>query len=310
MTRAVLLMAYGSPLGPEDVERYYTHIRHGRPPSEAELQELAGRYAAIGGVSPLAQITERQAAALEAELRRGNTSSPLKVYLGLKHSPPFIGDAVRQMAEDRVEEAVALVLAPHYSAMSVGTYLDEAEGAIEALGRPLVLRPVKSWAQHPGLIALLAERVTEAFGRFSAKEREHLPVIFTAHSLPTRIVAEGDPYPQELQKTGDLVAQRLELAEYTFAWQSAGRTREPWLKPDILEKLTMMAENGYRQALVCPAGFVADHLEVLYDLDIQAQRHARSLGLHMERTRSFNDDPAFIAVLADIVRSAWGEATS
>jgi ferrochelatase len=304
MTRAVLLMAYGSPQGPDDVERYYTHIRHGRPPSDAELQDLLRRYEAIGGVSPLSAITARQALALEHRLTTVRTEGDLRVYLGLKHSAPFIGDAIRQMAEDGVAEAVALVLAPHYSRMSVGSYLSEAEQANQSLGSPMVLKPVKSWARHPRLIELLSQRVTEAFGLFTAKEREALPVIFTAHSLPQRILSEGDPYPEELRASGELVAQRLSLTNYTFSWQSAGRTREPWMTPDILEKLSAMADSGDRQALICPAGFVSDHLEVLYDLDIQAQQHARQLGMHIERTRSFNDDPAFIEVLASIAIDA------
>ncbi|AEJ38604.1 ferrochelatase [Sulfobacillus acidophilus TPY] len=298
---AVLLMAYGTPARREDVEAYYTHIRHGRPPSQAELEDLLSRYDAIGGLSPLWQITQRQAAVLQAELNRRHGVDAVKVYLGMKHAHPFIADAIEEILADGRQRVVGLVLAPHYSAMSVGTYLDEAKRAL-ADRRPFF--PVESWATHPGLITLLAERIQEIRRQFSDAEQQDLPIIFTAHSLPQRILALKDPYPDELKRTGDRVAEVLGTTHYTFSWQSAGRTREPWMGPDILEKLTQMAADGFRQAIICPAGFVADHLEVLYDLDIQAQQHARQLGMHIERTRSLNDDPALGRILADVVEGA------
>lgn len=298
MTWGVLLMAYGTATGPEDVLRYYTHIRHGRPPNDEQMQDLLSRYQAIGGVSPLAAITQRQADGLQAELDRRHGSGAYRVYLGMKHSPPFIGDGVRRMTADGLPHAVGLVLAPHYSSMSVGAYLDEAEAA-----RPtnFEFRPIRSWATNPGLIALLCQRIADLYPRFSLEERKNLPVIFSAHSLPQRILTDNDPYPDQLRKTGDLTAAAMTIDNYTFSWQSAGRTPEPWMGPDILEKLARMHHDGFRQAIICPCGFVSDHLEVLYDLDIQAQEYARGLGMHIERTASFNADPAFISILADLV---------
>ena len=302
MTQGVLLMAYGTANGPEDVLRYYTHIRHGHPPTEAQLQDLLDRYEAIGGVSPLFQITEREGSGLQAVLDRRHGAGAYQVYLGMKHAAPFIAEGVRGMVEDGVKAATALVLAPHNSRMSVGAYIDEAQKA--AAGVPIDLRPIRSWASQPRLVRILAERVQAVRERFTAEEQENLPVIFSAHSLPERILTEGDPYPSQLRLTGDLVAQHLGTSHYTFSWQSAGRTREPWMGPDILDKLTMMAEDGFQQAIICPCGFVSDHLEVLYDLDIQAQQHARALGMHIERTPSLNDDPEFLELLADVVEGA------
>jgi ferrochelatase len=296
-------MAYGTASGPEDVKRYYTHIRHGRAPSDAQLQDLLNRYEAIGGASPLFAITQAQGQALQRELDARHGQGQFQVALGMKHSPPFIAQAVQKLAQASIDRSVALVLAPHYSKMSVGTYLDEAQTAARELGTPMHLTGVRSWADAPGLIALLHARIEEVRHRFSTDEQQNLPIIFSAHSLPARILAANDPYPHELRITGDLVAQSLGTTHYTFSWQSAGRTAEPWMGPDILEKLTRMRHDGFSQAIICPCGFVSDHLEVLYDLDIQAHQHALSLGMHVERTRSFNDDPQFIRLLADLVES-------
>lgn len=303
MTLGVLLMAYGSAHGSDDVMRYYTHIRHGNAPSEAQLHDLLSRYDAIGGVSPLFHITEQQAVLLEELLNARHGEKSYQVYLGMKHSSPFIKEGIAAMERDQVEQAVGLVLAPHFSKMSVGTYVAEAEEAIRQLERPLKFRPITRWGTHPQLIQLLASRVHLVRERFTAEERRNLPVIFSAHSLPQRILRDKDPYPHELRQTGTMVARALGESHYTFSWQSAGRTREPWMGPDILDKLTMMAQDGFKQALICPAGFVSDHLEVLYDLDIQAQSHARKLGMHIERTPSLNTDAQFIEILADLVEA-------
>ena len=302
--RGVLVMAYGSARGPEDVLRYYTHIRRGSAPTTAQLQDLLGRYEAIGGTSPLFAITEREAYALQAELNgRRHRGAEYRVYLGMKHAAPFIANGIEAMIADGIEDAVGLVLAPHYSQISVGSYIEEAQAMIARMPRTIRLHPVRSWAAYPGLIQLLAERIREARRQFSPQEQANLPIIFSAHSLPERILKDRDPYPGELRTTGDLVALALGTSHYTFSWQSAGRTRESWMGPDILDKLSMMAQEGFHQALICPCGFVSDHLEVLYDLDHQARNHARALGMHIERTRSFNDDPAFIKILADIVET-------
>lgn len=304
MTWGVLLMAYGTASGPEDVLRYYTHIRHGRPPSTAQLDDLMARYRAIGGVSPLAAITTEQAQGLQRVLDARHGRGAYQVFLGMKHSPPFIADGVSALIESGIDRAVGLVLAPHYSSMSVGSYLHEAQTAMARSGKPMDWHGIKSWAAHPGLIQILVDRIREARQRFSDQERTRLPVIFSAHSLPQRILREKDPYPDELKRTGDLVARQLGENLYTFSWQSAGRTAEPWMGPDILDKLTMMRTAGFHSALICPAGFVSDHLEVLYDLDIQAQQHAAQIGMHIERTRALNGDLALAELLADLVAAA------
>lgn len=293
----VLLMAYGAAVDLDDLPRYYTHIRHGHPPSAEQLQNLTDRYQAIGGHSPLLEITQAQARTLSLHLNRIHPGT-YKVYLGLKHAKPFIADGVETMVRDGVTEAIGIVLAPHYSRLSVGDYLKEVDAARERLHADFVWHGVKNWHREPLLIEALATRVKAARELFSGKPSM---VIFTAHSLPQSILKDGDPYPQQLRETGEAVAEYLALPEYTFSWQSAGRTREPWMGPDILDKITALASEGWVRQLVCPVGFVSDHLEILYDLDIEARRHAESRGVHLERTALFNDDPDLAEILADVV---------
>jgi ferrochelatase len=300
----VLLMYYGTPSGPEDVERYYTDIRGGRAPSPEALAELKERYAAIGNTFPLTDITRRQADGLEAELN-GGPEPRFRVYLGAKHAPPFIADAVRGMAGGGIRSGVGLVLAPHYSKMSVGGYIERAEQA-----RPpeLEMGYVESWHLHPGFLDLLARRVADALESLDAEERQHALVIFTAHSLPARIVDEGDPYPDQLRETAEAVAGRLDLPQWTTGWQSAGRTPEPWLGPPLEESVEKAAAEGYAAVVVVPCGFTADHLEILYDVDIEARAAADRAGIAMVRTESMNADPRFVRVLADVVRDHLGRA--
>ena len=299
----VLLMAYGTPRNLGEVEAYYTDIRRGRKPPPELLDQLIGRYKAIGGLSPLQQITQAQAEGVQARL-----GGSYRVYTGMKHAPPFIADTVACMAADGLREAVALTLAPHYSAMSVGTYIERAKAATAGTG--LHFRCVRSWHLHPQYLQLLADRVRAALARLEAAEREGAMVIFSAHSLPERIISQGDPYPRQLHETGDAVARLLGLPRHTFAWQSAGRTQEPWLGPDITALLRDLSGRGYRALVSCPCGFVADHLEVLYDIDIECQALARELGVRLVRTTMPNADPAFLDSLAAIVRErhAGGEA--
>jgi protoporphyrin/coproporphyrin ferrochelatase len=294
----VLLMYYGTASSPDDVERYYSDIRGGRPPAPEALEELKGRYAAIGNTFPLARITTEQAEALETELN-ATRHARFRVYVGAKHSPPYVADAVERMAEDGIRSGVGLVLAPHYSRMSVGGYIDRARKA-----RPdgLELTFVESWHLHPAFLEVLTDRVGDALDRLTEEERSDALVIFTAHSLPARIVEEGDPYPEQLRETGEAVAVRLGLERWTTGWQSAGRTPEPWLGPPLDEQVEKAAADGHT-AVVVPCGFVADHLEILYDVDIEASRAAESAGIRLVRTESMNADPAFIRVLADVVRN-------
>ena len=297
---AVLLMAYGSPDRLDQVEAYYTDIRRGSPPPPHLLEELLGRYRAIGGGSPLSRIVEAQRVAVEAELAaRGR---PLRVYAGMRHIEPRIGRIVEGMAADGVERFAAIALAPQKSSNAAG-YRRAVDAALAGLGEGAPsLSYVDSWYDQPRFIEALVATTREALARFS--DPAAVRVMFTAHSLPARVVAEGDPYPQELAGTAALVADRLGLASYDFAFQSAGRTGDPWLGPDILDEIRRLASAGIRELVIRPVGFVADHLEVLYDIDIEAQAVAREAGIRLERARSMNTDPIFIAGLADVAEAA------
>ncbi len=290
--RGVLVMAYGTPRGLDDVERYYTDIRGGRRPSPEALEELTERYRAIGG-SPLLEITTAQARGVEQRLG-------IKSYLGQKHSSPTIDDAVERMAGDGVERAVGLVLAPHYSKMSIGDYESRVRRAAQrAWGGTLDM--VQSWHTEQGYIEFLAKEVHRALGRLSDRARDEAVVIFSAHSLPGRILQAHDPYPGQLQETADAVARRAGLARWQVGWQSAGRTPDPWLGPDVTEILAELASKNVPGAVVCACGFVAEHLEVLYDLDIEARARAAELGIEFARTKMPNDDPGFLDTLAGVV---------
>jgi ferrochelatase len=281
---AVILMAYGSPSTAEDVPAYLADIREGRPVSQEAVEELADRYRRIGGRSPLDEITEAQRAALERELR-------LPVYVGMKHWRPRIAEAVEAALAAGAETLVGLVLAPHYSRLSIAGYRERLESALE--GRAELVF-VESWHDHEPFLDVLASRVREFNGH----------VVFTAHSLPERILGDGDPYREQLLETSRLVAERADLMDWSFAFQSASATGEPWLGPDILEELDTLAANGVRRVLVCPVGFVSDHLEILWDLDVEAREKAAERGLELDRIESLNDDPEFVRALAGIVEKA------
>jgi protoporphyrin/coproporphyrin ferrochelatase len=293
---AVLVMAYGSPAGPGELEAYYTHIRRGRRPPPPLLAELRARYEAIGGRSPLLEITRAQASALRAALR-GAGHGDVEVAVGMKHAPPFLEDAAQQLARSGAEHVVGLVLAPHYSRMSVQEYGDRVQAAL-AGGPRFTL--VRSWATEPGYVRYLATAVRDALAALGPAAAG-AEVLFTAHSLPERILGAGDPYPDELRATAEAVAGAAGLERWRIAWQSAGRTEERWLGPDVLEVLPRLVEAGATGVVVCPAGFVADHLEVLYDLDVEAAAEARALGLPFARTAMPNADPALAATLATAV---------
>jgi ferrochelatase len=304
MTDAVLLMAYGGPDSLDQVEAYYTDIRRGNPPTPELLEELVGRYRAIGGGSPLSRIVEAQRAAVQAELAaRGRQ---ICVYAGMRHIEPKIGWVVERMAADGVTRFAAIALAPQKSSNAAG-YRRAVDDALDGFGEaaPSVV-VVDAWHDQPRFVEALAATTREALARFPDPAR--VRVMFTAHSLPARVIAEGDPYPDQLAETAALVAAQLGLSEYEFAFQSAGRTGEAWLGPDILEEIRRLAATGVTDLLVRPVGFVADHLEVLYDIDIEAQAVARELGVRLERARSMNDDPIFIAGLADIALAALPRA--
>ena len=275
-------MAYGSPTRPEDIPAYFEDIRGGRPVRPEAVAELTEHYRRIGGSSPLNEITERQRAALEHEL-----AAP--VYVGMKHWTPRISEAADQALEGGAQRIVGLVLAPHYSSISIGGYRDRLS---EAVGDRAELVMIESWHDHRPFIDLVAGRVrgTDAH------------VVFTAHSLPERILAEGDPYKDQLLETSQLIAEQAGLGSWSFAFQSESATGEPWLGPDILDELDSLKERGVERVLVCPIGFVSDHLEILWDIDVEARERAAELGLELDRIRSLNDDPAFVRGLAELVR--------
>jgi protoporphyrin/coproporphyrin ferrochelatase len=292
MSRAVLLLAHGTPDSLDDMAEYLALVRGGRPPSPELVEEMRHNYAAIGGRSPLTDRTRAQAAALAAALGGGTP-----VYVGMRNWKPFIADALRQAVDDGVTEMVALPLAPQYSSLSVGKYRDAVEKA-----RPpgLSVRFVSSWHDHAGLLQAFAETL------LAAAPQEGEAVIFTAHSLPERVIGEGDPYADQVAATASGVAARAGLADYHLAWQSAGRTPEPWLRPSLEERLGELASRGVKHVLVVPVGFVSDHTEILYDIDVQAQAFARERGMSLRRTASLNDAPSFIRALADIVGAQLG----
>lgn len=298
----VLVMAYGAPAGPEQVETYYMHIRHGRRPTPELLADLQHRYQAIGGISPLMKHTHAQVHGLQTAL---DAIAPgrFRTMLGMKHAPPFIEESVAELARDGVQRIIGLVLAPHYSSMSVGEYMQRARTALPA---SLPFSAIESWHLVPGYVAYLTEQVLNVKTRMvqvSGIAEEKLEVLFTAHSLPARILSMGDPYPGQLHETAEAIAKAAQLCRWSVAWQSAGRTTEPWIGPSILEVLQALPSRGVEGVIVCPAGFVSDHLEVLYDLDIEANRLAAAQHLVLARTALPNNDPRFLAMLAEMIRN-------
>lgn len=293
---AVLLMAYGTPRTREEIEPYYTDIRRGRAPTPEQLADLTSRYEALGGTSPLAARTEAQRAALQIAL---DAAAPgrYEVALGLKHAEPKVEVAVDQLAARGFTQIVCLVLAPHYSAFSIGQYIGRATAAAEPHG--ISVSGIESWATEPAFVEFIADDLRDKLSAMPAGTK----VLFTAHSLPERIIAAGDRYPDELVSTARAVAAIVPLTDeqWSIAWQSAGRTPEPWLGPDILQVIDEFADAGTPGVLVSAVGFVADHLEVLYDLDIEATRRADARGIAFARTACVNDNPRVMAALAQRV---------
>ena len=289
MTTAVVLMAYGSPDRIEDVPAYYADIRGGRPIRPELLDDLVARYRRLGieDSNPLNEITEATRAGLEAELG-------LPVYTGMRHWQPRIAEAAERAIEGGADTIVGLVLAPHYSSLSIEKYRGLLQGAVDDRAE---LRFVERWGAEPGFVTLLAERL-------AVEGHEGAHVVFTAHSLPARIVEEGDPYKDELLETARLVAEQAGVEDWSFSFQSESPTGEPWLGPDILDHLDSLAEQGARDVLVCPVGFVSDHLEIRWDLDTEAVERAAALAIGLRRIRMPNADPAFVRVLAGLVQRA------
>ena len=311
----VLVMAYGTANGAGDIERYYTDIRGGRPPTPAHLQELRDRYAAIGNVFPLGAVTTAQAEGLVERLNTAGDLGTFRAYLGMKHSLPSIAEGVAAMRADGIERAVGIVMAPHWSGMSVETYVERVQQAVQDEGGASpVFTFVRHYHDHPAFIAFLSARVAAALEGLSEHERSSVAVIFSAHSLPVRTLDDGTHrckycdcddacrYRDGLQETADLVADRLELTDHRIAWQSAGRTDDPWWGPPIEDVIVELAGQRRSAVIVCSAGFVADHLEILFDLDVEAKRIAAEAGIVFARTEMPNADPAYLDVLAQVVR--------
>jgi ferrochelatase len=295
----LLVMAYGTPYKEEDIERYYTHIRHGRKPAPEMLQDLKDRYEAIGGISPLAKITVEQGEKLEQHLNNIQDDIEFKLYIGLKHIEPFIEDAVKQMHEDGITEAVSIVLAPHFSTFSVKSYNGRAKEEADKLG--ITITSVESWYTEPKFITYWADRVKETYESMKPSERETAVLVVSAHSLPEKIIAHGDPYPQQLQETADLIAEAAGVKDYVIGWQSAGNTPEPWLGPDVQDLTRDLYRNGHKTFVYIPVGFVADHLEVLYDNDYECKVITDELGASYYRPEMPNARQEFISCLGTVV---------
>jgi ferrochelatase len=313
MTQAVLVMAYGGPDSLDDIEPYLSDIRGGRATPPELIEEIRERYALIGGKSPLLGITREQAALLERDLNQRfpsqNGEPAFRTYVGMRHWTPYIQEALQQIATDGITQGLALCMAPHASRMSTGAYLRKLREAESQASHPVHLDFLESWYDRPFLIQSLAQKVRQAVPQFSPEEQPHIHYLFTAHSLPTAIMDQGDPYANQLLSTAQLLAKELQLApdQWSFGYQSAGAAAGRWLGPAVEDLLPQFAAAGKTQVLVCPVGFMADHVEILFDLDIEAQHIARNAGVHLVRSESLNASPMFIAGLAEMVVSVLNE---
>jgi len=293
-------MAYGTPTTPDDVEAYYTRIRHGRPPTPEQLADLTRRYNAIGGTSPLAQRTADQVAGI-ARVLEVVAPKQFDVRFGSKYEPPLLETTAHSFRDDGVTTVIGLVLAPHSSSMSTDQYMDRAR---DALGGGVTFIPIGAWWEFPGFLEIIAERVRDALATIADDRLATTEVIFSAHSLPEKILLTGDNYPEQLRESAKRAAQLAGVERWDTAWQSAGRTPDPWIGPDILQVLRTKHDAGITDIVSCPIGFVSDHLEVLFDIDIEAQGVATEIGLNLVRTQSLNDDAEFMNLLAHVVLRA------
>lgn len=304
----LLVMAYGTPYQKSDIEPYYTDIRHGKKPSDEELNDLIARYEAIGGLSPLAGTTERQAKAIQQSLNETFEDVEFHLYIGLKHIHPFIEDAVSKMNEDGIEEAVTVVLAPHYSNFSVGSYNRRANEKAEPLG--ITLHYVNQYYTQPKFIDYWTQRVDETLENIPASEHEDTVLIVSAHSLPEKMIKESqDPYPQALEKTAQLIQEQSSIQNVAIGWQSEGNTGTPWLGPDV-QDLTreLYQKHHYKHFIYTPVGFVAEHLEVLYDNDYECKVVCDEIGAHYHRPPMPDTHPLFIGAIVDEISNLLEKA--
>ncbi|MEG0472322.1 MAG: ferrochelatase [Solibacillus sp.] len=300
--RGLLVMAYGTPYKEEDIERYYTHIRHGRKPSQEHIDDLAARYRAIGGISPLAKMTVAQAEALGARLNEVQDEIEYKVFIGLKHIEPFVEDAVQAMVNEGITEAISIVLAPHFSTFSVKSYNGRALEAAEKLGGTLKITSVEAWYDEPKFIEFWKQAVNGELAKMSDEERTNCCLIVSNHSLPEKIKLAGDPYEQQLVETAHLIEQASHIENVVVGWQSAGQTPEPWLGPDV-QDLTreLFDQKGYKAFIYTPVGFVTEHLEVLYDNDFECKVVCDEIGASYYRPTMPNTHPLFIDAMVDAI---------
>ncbi len=295
---AVLLLAYGGPESLDDIPAYLLDIRGGRETPQHLIDEITERYRQIGGRSPLLSITQSAADHLSQKVG-------LPVYIGMRHWHPYIKDVVTQMVADGIQHVIAICMAPHYSTLSIEAYRQKLNEAIQAVGNSMTTSFVESWGTEVDYLDGIVANVRDALARFPDGEREQVKVVFTAHSLPASILERGDPYDAQLRETAHLLAERLALPEdrRAFCYQSAAQTGTPWLGPSIEEFVPALAAQGERNLLIAPVGFIADHVEVLYDLDIGVQRIAEENGVRVERTPMLNDSDPLIAVLSTLVQA-------
>lgn len=300
----VIFMAYGGPKNLSELPGYLADIRSGRPTPPAVLEEITHNYEQIGGRSPLLDLTTRQMQAIAA-LLNADGKARFQCYLGMRHWAPWIEDTIRDMLDAGIERAVSVVMAPHFSQMSIAKYHERIANGLALYRGYIEFAHVKHYHTAPGLITALAERVRDGLSRWPENERGAVHVIFSAHSLPERIIKMGDPYDQQLHETAQLIANAVGLtdAQWSWSYQSAGRTPEPWLGPAYLDHLRAIHAQGVRNVVAVPVGFLADHVEILYDIDIQAQALARELGVRLERPPALNDHPLLMAAIADAVKA-------
>lgn len=297
MKQAVILLAYGGPESLEDIPAYLLDIRGGRPTPQALIDDISDRYRQIGGRSPLLEITQELATKVEAQLS-------LPVYVGMRHWPPYIADVVAQMAADGVEHLVAICMAPHYSTLSIGKYREKLEQAVGQLksdaGQDIGVSFIESWHTQPAYLKGVADNVRQTLARWPAEEQARVKLIFTAHSLPAFILEKGDPYDSQLRETAALLAAMLELPadRWTFSYQSAAQTNMPWLGPQIEQLVPDLAAAGERDLLIAPIGFISDHVEILYDIDIGVQAIAQAHGVRVERTPMLNAGQPLVEALS------------
>lgn len=303
----VIMMAYGGPDKLEDVPDYLLDVRSGRPMEQELIDEFVERYREIGGRSPILELTQAQAKGVEKALNnRKAKESGIRytTYVGMRHWYPYIRDVVPQMVEDGVDRIVGVVMAPHYSSMSVGKYMEQLREGLEKAGADIPVHEVHSWKDQPMFISGVSSRIRDALRKYPSEIRKDVPIVFTAHSLPTRILEWGDEYPDEIRVSVEMVADRVRQRHWRFAFQSQGASAEPWLGPTVEETLEQLAAEGFKHVLMVPIGFVCDHVEILYDVDIEHKQHAEQLGMELSRIKSLNDGPMLCRAVAEAVRKA------